>query len=300
MGVLLGAQRKRGDRVEVGRRHRAAHRLQQLRLPVARVSLDADPGGRRRGRLGGDQFEPGPVAGQLVDDGAVQGARQQELGKGNREEPPHLLRVAALRWGTEQARQAGDPLQRRQLGRLEGRGDGGGRHHRPPFELGEVLLGWRPRPGGLPPGALLLAVVEVDDAEQPLAREQGEPDRRHDLVAADEGAVDLGPGVGRDQRPAGDRQPDGRAVLLNAELVGNLALRGVGEVAAELLVHVGQRPEQGLLRLADRNRRVVAAARLLVEVDRDHLGARGALEVRDHAAEHCRESLGCRVRGRAH
>ncbi len=60
------------------------------------------------------------------------------------------------------------------------------------------------------------------------------------VVAPDESGVDLRGSVARDQSPARDRQPHGRSVLVHTELVGNLALTLVGEVARELLAHVRQ------------------------------------------------------------
>src|SRR6266581_831839 len=132
---------------------------------------------------------------------------------------------------------------------------------------------------------LLVPVVEVDEAEQAVADEQGKADRRLDLVAADEGGVDLRRGVAGDQALACDREPHGRAVLVHAQLLGDLALLLVGQVAGELLVHVGQGVEEAFLRLAGGERGVVGVARLVEEKDGDELGAGNMLEVGDDTAE---------------
>ena len=63
-------------------------------------------------------------------------------------------------------------------------------------------------------------------------------------MAADEAAADLARRVDGVQRPPGHGQPDVRAVLLRLEVVGDLALRGVGLVAGELVLHVRERAEQ--------------------------------------------------------
>src|ERR1700730_5628793 len=107
------------------------------------------------------------------------------------------------------------------------------------FELGE-LLAIR--------GLVASAVVEVDESEEPVAGHQGESDCRLDLVAPNEGAVDLGWRIPGDQLLSRHREPHRRAVVVNADLVWDLALAHVTRISSELLTHVGQRVEQALLR----------------------------------------------------
>jgi len=94
------------------------------------------------------------MPGLLVDDGAVEVARQQQLGEGDREEAPELLRVATFGRGAEQAGQPRDSLQGRPLGRGEGGRDGVGRDEHPLLELGEILLGRGSSGGGGSPRPL--------------------------------------------------------------------------------------------------------------------------------------------------
>ena len=144
MGLLGGPEREGGDGVEVGRRHGRRDNLEQARLPAIVGTSGGDPNRRRRRRLGGDQVEPGAVPGELVDDGAVEVARHQQIGERDREQPAQLLRIASLGRRGEQARDPGDALQRRTLGCRQGARDGagGGRHSL--LELGELLLGRSP------------------------------------------------------------------------------------------------------------------------------------------------------------
>src|SRR6266852_6281607 len=71
-----------------------------------------------------------------------------------------------------------------------------------------------------------------------------------------------------------DRQPDGRTVVVHAELVGDLALFLVGEVTVQLLGHVGEGVEEAFLRLTRRERRVILPARLFVKEDGHDVRAR--------------------------
>src|SRR5437879_12744409 len=73
---------------------------------------------------------------------------------------------------------------------------------------------------------------------------------------------------------------------MHAQLVRHLALALVGEVAAELLVHVGQRVKEALLGLPRGEWSVVGEGRLFIKEDRDDIGARDVLEIRDHPPQH--------------
>ena len=133
---------------------------------------------------------------------------------------------------------------------------------------------------------IALAVIQVYEAEQTVARQQREPDGRLHLIAPHERAVDLRRSVPGDQLLSRDRQPDGRAIVMDREVVRDFALAEVGHVTRQLLTHVGQRVEQALLRLTVGKRRVVGAARLFVKKDRDDVRAGGVLHVGDDAAKH--------------
>jgi len=120
----------------------------------------------------------------------------------------------------------------------------------------------------------------------PVGGAQRQPERRLDLVAPDERAVDLRRRVKRHEPLTGDGEPHRRAVLVHAKLIGHLALERVARITGELLAHVGQRVEEALLWLARRKWGVVRVRRLLIEEDRHDVSPGGVLHVGDHAAKH--------------
>ena len=278
MRLVLLSERMAGDRVQVGLGGRLPDRLLERLLPWGGRVAAVDAGGRGDAQVGGDELEVRALVAELVDRRAVQVARHQQVCKRDGEQPAQLLgvgpRVADGRG--QQRREPGQPVERGSLGAFQRVLDQPGRRGRAALQLAEAAVVRR---------LLLVPVVQVDQAEQPVAREQGQAERRLDLVAPDEGRVDLRGRIASDQALARHRQPDRGSVLVHPQLVRDLALLLVGEVAGELLVHVGQGVEQALLRLAGGERRVVGVGRLLVEEDRDDVRARGVLKVRDHAAE---------------
>ena len=276
--LLRLAQRIRRDGVQVGfgggRGDRRLDRRNPRDSTVAAVH--AHRGGDAQVR--GDQLEVRAMMPELVDGRAVQVARHEQVGQRDGQQATQLLGVrprVADRRG-EQRGQARQPIEGGALGCFEGVLDEGRSGRSPAFQLPQPVVVGR---------LLSRAVVEVDEPEQPVARQQREADGGLDLIAADEGGVDLGRRVASHQALSGDREPDRRPVLVHAELVLDLALALVGQVARELLVHVGQRVEQSLLRLAGGEGRVVDVRRLFVKDDRDDVGSAGLLEVRDHAAQ---------------
>ncbi len=240
-------------------------------------ALDADR--RGHGSVGRDEVKARPVWRELVDRGRVQLARQEQVNQRDREHPPQLLEVGArVARGLAQERgEPADAVERRPLGGGQRGFDCPRRGFRDPLKLLDA---------GIVGLAGACAVVEVDEAEEPVARHQRQADGRLHLVAADEGAVDLGGGVPRDQSLPRHRQPDGGSVVVHAQHLGGLALGGVARVAGQLLAHVGQRVEQALLRLADGEGRKVPAGSLLVKEDGDDVRLRRLLHVRDDAAKH--------------
>ena len=80
---------------------------------------------------------------------------------------------------------------------------------------------------------------------------------------------------------------------MHPQLVGDLSLLLVAEVALQLLSHVGERIKQAFLRLAGRKRCVVLPGRLFVKEDGHDVSARSVLHVGDHAAKDCCEAGRC-------
>jgi len=153
-------------------------------------------------------------------------------------------------------------------------------------EWNSALLGAAESVGGLKVGAMIGARGCVTDLGTTMPRTYLISVVWQGLAPTKvPGATSCGAGEYGDDALARHGQPDGRAVLVDRQLVRHLALALVGEVPGELLVHVGQRVEEALLRLSRRERGVVAVRRLLIKEDRDDLRAGGVLEVRDHAAE---------------
>src|ERR1700693_6145631 len=128
-------------------------------------------------------------------------------------------------------------------------------------------------------GLVTPAVVEVDEAEEPVAIQERQADRRLDLVAPYERAVDLGRGVPGDELLPRHGKPDSRAVMVDSELVRDLALAHVRGIAGQLFAHVGQGVEKALLGVAGGKGRVVGLARLFIEKHGDDVGFGGVLHV---------------------
>ena len=217
MRLVRLAERVAGDRMQVRLGGRLVERLVQGRFPGGRSVDSVDPRRRRDPQVRRDQLEVGPLVPELVDGRAVEVARHQQVGKGDRQEPTQLLGVGPrVADGRRQQRgQAREAVQRRSLGALERALDERRRRRGAPLELSQATV---------VRGALPIAVVQVDQAEQPVADQQWQAKRRLDLVAADEGGVDLRRRIARDQALACDGKPDGRSVLVDAELVRHLAL----------------------------------------------------------------------------
>ncbi len=78
---------------------------------------------------------------------------------------------------------------------------------------------------------------------------------------------------------------------MDAQLIRDLALLLVAQVAVELLAHVSEGVEQAFLRLAGGERGVVLPARLFVQEDGHDVRAGCVLHVGDHTAKH-----GCKAR----
>ena len=73
---------------------------------------------------------------------------------------------------------------------------------------------------------------------------------------------------------------------MEAELVGDLALGRVAQIAGHLLAHVGQGAEEAFLRLTGGEGGVIRPGRFVVEEDGHHVRAGGVLHVGDHAPHH--------------
>ena len=242
--------------------------------------------GRRNAEVGGDELQVRALLAELIDRRPVQVARHEQVGERDRQQPAQLFGVGArvAHGRGEQRGQPGQAVQRRPLRALERGLDQARRGPGSALELLEPVV---------VRGALFRPVVQVDQAEKPVPVQQRQADGRLHLVAADESRVDLRRRVAGDQALPGHGQPHRRTVLVDAELVRDFALALGGEIARELLVHVGQGIEQALLRLAGGEGGVVGMGGFFVEEDGDDIGARGVLEVRDDAAEHrCKTGVG--------
>ena len=206
-----------GDGVEVGLRGGVANGLAERRLPRDHRVGAVHP--RRRGdaKVRGHELEMGALVPELIDRRAVEIARHQEVGEGDGEQTAQLLGVGAgvAHRRRQQRGQPGKAVERRALGVLQRALDEGGSRGRAALELAQAAVVRRLLP---------VPVVEVDQAQQPVAGLQREAERGLDLVAADERGVDLRGGVTGDQALARDGQPDGRPVLVHGQLVRHLAL----------------------------------------------------------------------------
>ena len=223
---------------------------------------------------------------ELVDGRSVEVARHEHVRERDREQAAHLLDVGPCR-ADRRGQERGQPaqaLERSALGNGEDGLDRGGRRRRLRLERGEPLgIG----------GVRAVPVVQVHESQQPVACEQRKPDRRLDLVAPDKRAVDLQWSIHRDQVLPSHGQPHGRAVVMDAQLVGHLALARVAEIAGHLLAHVGQGAEEAFLRLTDGEGGVVRPGRLVVKEDGHDVRAGDVLHVGDHAAKHGGKARRC-------
>ncbi|TME14311.1 MAG: DUF2236 domain-containing protein [Chloroflexi bacterium] len=127
--------------------------------------------------------------------------------------------------------------------------------------------------------------VQVDESVQGGPAQQRQSDHGGHLMAADKAAVQLGAGIPRQQRAPGRRQPDVGAVSAEPKVSGRFPGRFVGEVAGDLVPHVGERIAQPVLRHAHREWRVELVRLLVVEVERGDLGAGGLDEPGQQAAQ---------------
>ena len=264
---LIGAAKRVGRHdMELGGGGSGSDRFGQLRFPGGRHIVSVNAWRRRHGRMRCDELQAHALCGELVDRRGVEIAGEEQVRERDRQEPSKLLGVGLRvsdRSGQERC-QAPEALECRALC------------------IGEDSLDDRRRGFGaalqlckhrLVRHALAGAVVQVHEPKQPVAGQQRQPDRRLHLVAADERAVDLGGRVPCDKLLPGDGQPDRRPVVMDPDLVGDLALLLVAKVTMELLAHISQRVEQAFLRLADRERGVVLPACLFVKEDGDDVRA---------------------------
>ena len=264
---LIGAAKRVGRHdMELGGGGPGCHCFAQQRFPGRRHIVPVDAWRRRHGRMRCDELQAHALCGELVDRRGVEIAGEEQVRERDRQEPSKLLGVGLRvsdRSGQERC-QAPEALECRALCIGEDSLDDRRRSVAPALKLREHRLVGH---------ALTGAVVQVHEPEQAVAGQQRQPDRRLHLVAADERAVDLGGRVPCDKLLPGDGQPDRRPVVMDPDLVGDLALLLVAKVTMELLAHISQRVEQAFLRLADRERGVVLPACLLVKEDGDDVRA---------------------------
>ena len=228
--LARAAQRGHCHRVQVGWGRHERDRGAERRLPrVVIAALHAHRRGHRRVRR--DELEARAVRRELVDGRGVELAREQQVGKRDGQDSAQLLHVGLLVAGRlgQKRGQPAKTIQRgaarrreRRLDRLA-RGGGHAQQLRDARVVGRLVA---------------LAVVEVDEAQQPVVGFDRQADRRLHLVPADERAVDLRRSVAGHERPAGDREPDCRSVVVDAEVVRDLAVARVVGVPAELLGHI--------------------------------------------------------------
>ncbi len=220
------------DRMKVGRRGHARDRGGQRLSPGFVMLADHAVGGGDRG-VRGDQLEARAVLAELVDRGGVQLTREEQVGERDRQNSAQLLHVRA-RLASRLGEHRGEAAQT-----VEGRTLRGGQRC---LDRLRRLAGQRLElRDALVVGLIgARAVVQIDEAEHRVATQQWQPERGLHLVAADERAVDLRGRIARHEALAGDRQPDGRAIVVDAEVGGHLALGRVAVIARELLGHVGQ------------------------------------------------------------
>ena len=103
---------------------------------------------------------------ELIDRRAVQVARHEEVGERDRQQAPQLLGVGpgVADRRRQERRQPGEPVERRTLGALEGGLDQARRGRGLALELAQAVV---------VRGALLVPIVQIDEAQKPVAGEQG-------------------------------------------------------------------------------------------------------------------------------
>ena len=135
-----------------------------------------------------------------------------------------------------------------------------------------------------------VAVIQIEQADEVAGHDERQADQGLDLVAADEGVVDLARSVGADKRAAYGQEPGVWTILRGLQLVGYLAFHAVGMEAAQLIGHVRQSAHKVVLRQPQGHGCVERLCLLVVRVERHDVGVADLTHVLHGPAQCCREA----------